>query len=597
MLCPNCFNEKGETTVCSDCSFDEAERRSPYILPYRTLLNNQYLIGRVLGKPGGFGITYLGWDIQLKSLVAVKEYIPREVAGRDTDQITVVAHTRQDEEAFEYGLNQFLQEARTMAKFDHPNLVRIRSFFRQNGTAYLVMDYYQGLTLAEYVALQGGRLAQQTAVDIMMPVMDGVREIHDNGFLHRDVKPQNIYLTETGRPILLDFGAARASLTERSLSVVMTPGYAPPEQYHRKGEQGPWTDIYACAATLYYLVSGVTPLDGTERAISDDLEPLEKLAAVTPQFTAAVRQAMAVNYKERPQNIRQFQTLLTFGSGTPVPPPIPTTAGSMPPVNVSKPLPPVTPAPAPERPASAPAAPNKRRTLWIAIAAVVVLVVMRALFFSDDPNAVRTMHFSDGAKYVGQVKNDKMHGVGTVTFADGSKYEGQFVNGYYAGQGTLYFKNGSKYVGGFLNNKRNGQGKMYNPNAGLIYDGMWKNDLKDGQGKYYYPDGSVYEGQFANDYCNGQGKLLMASGDQYNGQFVDGKMSGVGVLLLASGARYEGEFKNSRYNGYGVYYWTNGDKYEGEWLDDKMHGDGVYTKPDGRVYRGRWAGNKFVSWR
>lgn len=594
MLCPNCFIEKSEASVCPDCGYDEAERRSPYILPYRTLLNNQYLVGRVLGKPGGFGITYLGWDIQLNNLVAVKEYIPRDVAGRDTDQITVMAHTQQQEEAFEYGLNQFLQEARTMAKFDHPNLVRIRSFFRQNGTAYLVMDYYQGLTLAEYVALQGGRLAQQTAVDIMMPIMDGLREIHDHGFLHRDVKPQNIYLTETGRPILLDFGAARAALTERSLSIVMTPGYAPPEQYHRKGGQGPWTDIYACAATLYYLVSGVTPLDGTERAISDDLESLDKLAEVSPQFAAAVCQAMAVNSKDRPQSMREFQVLLTGDTAAVMPPPLPDSAVGLPPVGPPL-FPPATPVPSgPEQAGNCPAAANSRKILWIIIAAIVVLGAMAGLFSGDDEHVVRTMNFAGGAKYVGQAKNNKMHGSGTLTFPDGSSYEGQFVNGVISGQGTLYYKDGGKYAGGFLNGKRSGRGKLYNPQAGLIYEGMWKNDLKDGQGRYTYADGSVYEGQFAEDRRNGQGKMIMKNGAQYTGQFIDNKMSGIGVVILANGARYEGEFKNNKYNGYGVYYWTNGDKYEGEWLNGTMHGEGVYTKPDGRIYRGLWVKGKYI---
>ena len=149
MLCPGCFAEKGRVAVCPFCGYDEAERRTPLVLPHRTVLNGQFVVGKVLGKPGGFGITYLGWDINLATPVAVKEYLPRDYAGRDSDHASVMAHSREDASLFRFGLEQFLQEARTLARFDHPNVVRTRSFFEQNGTAYLVMDYLQGVNLSE----------------------------------------------------------------------------------------------------------------------------------------------------------------------------------------------------------------------------------------------------------------------------------------------------------------------------------------------------------------------------------------------------------------------------------------------------------------
>ena len=263
MLCPGCFAEKGRVAVCPFCGYDEAERRTPLVLPHRTVLNGQFVVGKVLGKPGGFGITYLGWDINLATPVAVKEYLPRDYAGRDSDHASVMAHSREDASLFRFGLEQFLQEARTLARFDHPNVVRTRSFFEQNGTAYLVMDYLQGVNLSEYLNAKGGRLSEQQAAEIMLPILDGLQEVHAKGFLHRDIKPQNIYVTSNGRPILLDFGAARQAMGERSrsLSVVLTPGFSPYEQYHRRGEQGPWTDIYALAATYYYLLTGHAPPD------------------------------------------------------------------------------------------------------------------------------------------------------------------------------------------------------------------------------------------------------------------------------------------------------------------------------------------------
>ena len=240
-LCPGCFADKGQTNPCPHCGYDEQANRGPLPLPHRTLLHDQYLVGRVLGKPGGFGITYLGWDLHLQMRLAIKEYLPRELAGRATDRATVAAHSSDDGEQFRYGLEQFLREARTLAHLDHPNIVGVRHFFEANGTAYLVMNYYQGLSLAEYLDQQGGHMPEEQATQLMLPILDGLRAVHAKDFLHRDIKPQNIYLArlDSGgvRPILLDFGAARQAMGEhsRSLSVVLTPGYAPFEQYHRKG--------------------------------------------------------------------------------------------------------------------------------------------------------------------------------------------------------------------------------------------------------------------------------------------------------------------------------------------------------------------------
>lgn len=312
ILCPGCFKDKGGLTICPHCGYDESLKRGPLPLPHRTVLNGQYLIGKILGKPGGFGITYLAWDIRLEVLVAIKEYLPRDLAGRDTGYLTIAAHSAEDADSFRYGLEQFLQEARTLARFDHAHVVRIRNVFEENGTAYLVMDYYHGITLAEYLK-QNGKLSEQTALDLLMPILDGLREVHDKGFLHRDVKPQNIYLTQQGRPILLDFGAARNAMGERSrsLSVVLTPGYAPFEQYQRKGEQGPWTDIYACAAVLYEMVTGTVPPEATERMETDTILPPNKVVStLSSRLNSALLKGLSVSIKERYSTMREFQNAL-----------------------------------------------------------------------------------------------------------------------------------------------------------------------------------------------------------------------------------------------------------------------------------------------
>lgn len=314
-LCMGCMENKGENSVCLSCRYDEDEGSSPLVLAPRTILNQQFLIGRVLGSPGGFGITYLAWDMRLERKVAIKEYLPREWASRDANHSTVVPHSRDAGEYFRFGLDQFLTEARLLAKFDdHPNVVRVRTFFAENDTGYMVMDYYQGMTLAEYLAQQGGKLPPETVLAIVMPLLSGLREVHEHGVLHRDIKPQNIYLTEQGRPLLLDFGAARVAIRERtqSLSVVLTEGFAPHEQYDSHGKQGTWTDIYACAATLYLMLTGNMPPPGWKRVGRDELVPIDLLVpGVPPGLRVGVMQALSVEPELRPQNVRAFQALLS----------------------------------------------------------------------------------------------------------------------------------------------------------------------------------------------------------------------------------------------------------------------------------------------
>ncbi|EIC23193.1 protein kinase domain-containing protein [Thiorhodovibrio frisius] len=315
-LCPGCFQSKGRATPCPHCGFDEAAPRPVQALPLRTLLHDQFMVGRVLGKPGGFGITYLAWDQLLEATVAIKEYLPRELVVRAQDSRTLHPHSTDENDLFRYGLEQFLAEARTLAKLDHPNIVRVRQFFEANGTAYLVMDYYQGCSLAEHLETQpNSRMNESKALALMQPILDGLRTVHAKGFLHRDIKPQNIYLAETDfgsvRPILLDFGTARQAIGERSrsLSVIISPGYAPFEQYHRKGQQAAATDIYSSAAVLYRMVTGVVPPEATERMAGDELLPATEFG-VSPQASAVLALALAMKMDARPESVAAFQQML-----------------------------------------------------------------------------------------------------------------------------------------------------------------------------------------------------------------------------------------------------------------------------------------------
>ena len=310
-LCLSCLSDKGFASSCRHCGFDESHsKNSPVALPLRTVLNERFLIGRILGQPGGFGITYLAWDIILETPVAIKEFMPTATVSRIPGTSTVQPNTGQDQAFFSKGLTIFLNEAKTLAQFAHANIVRIKDFFKANNTAYLIMDYHQGMALDQYIKEQGGHLTQQQALAIMLPILDGLELVHQHNFLHRDIKPKNIYITDKGIPLLLDFGAARLSMLDanNTLTVMLSRGFAPFEQYHQKGLQGPWSDIYACGATLYYMVTGKTPADAIERRHHDQLvSPINYNQSLKLPFNQAILKALAINASDRPQSVGQFK--------------------------------------------------------------------------------------------------------------------------------------------------------------------------------------------------------------------------------------------------------------------------------------------------
>lgn len=293
---------------------DESSSRSPLALSQGTLLNGQFRVGRVLGV-GGFGITYLAFDEVLEIVVAVKEFLPNSIAVRTTGSDTVQPLSSTGEKQdFEFGLERFLHEARTLAKFeDHPNIVRVRTFFEENGTGYLVMNFYEGRTLSEYLAARNGFLPEEEALLITEQVVDGLSAVHEQNILHRDIDPNNVYLADNGTVVLLDFGAARTAVGERthSMSVVLKRGYAPHEQYHSYGDQGPWTDVYACAATLYRTLTGYKPPEAAARIWEDNLAaPNELVPSLSERTNEAVMRGLAVLPEDRPQTIEEFATLL-----------------------------------------------------------------------------------------------------------------------------------------------------------------------------------------------------------------------------------------------------------------------------------------------
>ena len=309
--CPGCYAEKGGLAVCPSCGYDESAPRSPLFLPHGIVIGGQFRVGRVLGKRGGFGITYIGWDIHLQQRVAIKEYMPRDLATRTADSLDVQVHTEADQANFRFGREQFLREARIVARFDHPSIVRVRSFFNANGTAYLVMDYYDGQSLGEYLSTVRNTLAPGVALRLMRPILQGLQYVHEHNVIHRDVKPHNIYLAADGRPILLDFGAAMQSAGERphSLVVVLTEGYAPLEQYQRRSPQGPYTDVYGAAATLYRMLAGEAPPMALDRLGHDPLEQAG-YGALPPALREGMARALAVRAEDRYPSVPAFLAAL-----------------------------------------------------------------------------------------------------------------------------------------------------------------------------------------------------------------------------------------------------------------------------------------------
>jgi serine/threonine protein kinase/TPR repeat protein len=286
-----------------------------------------YAIERVLGQ-GGFGITYLAHDSNLDQHVAIKEYLPVDMATR-RDDATVRARTEDLAERYQGGLERFIREARTLARFDHPNIVRVLSVFEFNQTAYMVMRFEEGETLAALLERRHA-LNESELMRILLPILDGLELVHNAGFIHRDIKPDNIHIRSDGSPVLLDFGSARyAAGHARTVTILVAPGYAPFEQYYSNGEnQGPWTDLYGLAATCYRAIAGRPPLDAIARSkgiLGSTKEMLVPAVAVgssrySERFLKAIDHALAFAECERPQSIAEWRRELQDGDATVLPP-------------------------------------------------------------------------------------------------------------------------------------------------------------------------------------------------------------------------------------------------------------------------------------
>lgn len=306
--CYGCMKLKSNHSVCEYCGYDESKGNEIHQLQAGTVLKEQYMIGRVLGQ-GGFGITYLGWDMFLDIPVAIKEYFPSGAVMRETSvTMDVVSYSGDVGVRFRNNRERFLREAKMLARFaDVPEIVQIKNFFLANNTAYIVMEYVDGITLKQYVRNRGGKLSVDETFSLIRPVIGALSKVHKSGMIHRDISPDNIMMLPEGNIKLLDFGAVRdvgeadvnRPLT-KSTEAILKQGYAPIEQYQNRGSLGPWTDVYSLCATIYYCLTGEVPPDAPERLLGEEeLNLKSKVPVISNQQEMALNKGMELRAQER----------------------------------------------------------------------------------------------------------------------------------------------------------------------------------------------------------------------------------------------------------------------------------------------------------
>ncbi len=559
---------------------------------YRTALPpgtriEEYRIERVLGA-GGFGTTYLAQDELLAMRVAIKEYLPADLAVREGD-LSVHPRSGREEELYAWGLKRFREEAQTLARFDHRNIVRVLRFLSAHKTAYMVMQYEEGESLREVLAQ--GTLTESELKELMLPLLDGLEVVHKLGVLHRDIKPGNIYIRRDGSPVLLDFGAARQAVGERSRSMtaVLTPPYAPIEQYGKTLPQGPWTDIYALGVVAYQALSAKLPPDATDRAMGEDeLEPLSRLVEgrVSARVLAAIEAALQTRAGGRPQSIAQWRGMLWPEARSRA------NGNECVEEDEQQRTERLEQSGGEDKAALPSWWARHRRRLVIGMAALLLVIFaaggsLVALKIATERERRAAEATATQTAEVQQHANDAMARAKAAqdrAEAAQKKAEEAARNAQEVarqakaaaktpadgkGLGVAAYPTGESYEGQWLNGKRHGAGIAIWKNASR-YEGEWRDDLLAGYGIFSSPN----------------------SGSHYEGEFAAGRQEGVGVVVAKDGV-YAGELRGGKKEGYGFWKGSDGDQYFGEWHDDQESGYGVEITPDGQRYQGQQADNRW----
>ena len=312
-LCSLCFSEiLPGSRGCNHCQKVSNKEKYPSVLREESVLAGRYSVGKVLGK-GGFGVTYLCYDLVMNKKVAIKEFFPDSIACRTTESGTVSAMDSTQTEDFGSYAAKFYEEAKLVSKFNgNPNVISVHEFFYENGTAYFVMEALEGADLKQYVQNKGGKIDIGEALFVADKMLDALMVVHSAGVLHRDISPDNIYICKNGDIKLIDFGAARQVIgignddAAMGLSVILKQTFAPIEQYQRRGTQGPWTDIYSLGATLYYIITGRTVDDALSRLDAPELD----MTGIPQPLAEVLKKMLAVKHTDRFQSVFEVKSAL-----------------------------------------------------------------------------------------------------------------------------------------------------------------------------------------------------------------------------------------------------------------------------------------------
>ena len=613
-------------------SFDNVQA-----LPPGTRLGDYRLDGMI--GHGGFGITSRAFDTQLAKFVAIKEYLPVEVAVRQADGQMVPRSARSAED-FTWGRERFLDEARALARFRHPHIVPVMRYFEANGTAYTVMEFEDGKNVSELLRAPGGRLPADDVQRLAHSLVGGLSAVHAQGFLHRDIKPSNIIIRRDGVPVLIDFGAARQAMGERTrtLTGILTPQYAPIEQYALDGKQGPWSDIYSAAAVLHHTIAGQPPPDAASRV---GVDPYRALAATQadrfePAFLIAIDRALAFAPTDRPQTVDEWAAL--FGLSLSRVGDAPTQRMA----NVSA-TPRLGGASREVDEQSAPPSTPVRRTrsrsrasrLWIVVVIMATLTVwrfqpeIRALLASASrteqvaqtpatstpsqqqpaqqqqappqvpiapvkPAQTALVEQAERAALSARAMLERadeaartarsMAGEARIVAARAARPDLQHAE-------RLSYDGGASYVGQVADGKRQGLGVVDLTN-GERQAGDWQADRLNGLGTVRLEDDTRYAGQWRDGQSTGLGSREKPGVERSEGNFVAGRLEGLGMrrTLGEPNTVQTGEFHGDQLEGPGVE--TVGDqRYEGSFRAGKRNGFGQLTV-DGKVQSGRWEDGK-----
>jgi len=585
-----------------------------------------YRIERVLGA-GGFGITYLATEAVIGREVAIKEFLPSTIAARAVDSLTVHPIVPADAEMFRWGLKRFRNEARTLVTFRHANIVQVYRYFEANGTAYLVMAYEKGASLAEILKTRR-TLPEAEIRTLLGPLLAGVAEVHKAGFLHRDIKPANIIVRADGTPALIDFGAARQSFGEKSQSLhaIVSAGYAPFEQYTSSTQQGPWTDIYALGATLYCCVSGTRPIEAPDRVAGARMRSASELGAgrYGETLLRAIDHALGLQPEDRPQSVAEWREEL---AGAPESNETLAAGGQ-------SEIPSVPPPEAIDAPAPSVHRPTRRAVQFGLLAGAVALLggggyqLVRAHVAAErakaeeearlrakaeeeerrrkemaerdekerlrieaarqraETAAVKAREAQSRAQAAGRAAQAAKQQA--VAAADcGRKAAARARNGA-SGHYTGALTDGNKYEGQVNAQKLiDGCGiKIMSDNR--RFEGQMSNGHVHGYVAFIATNGLRFDGVYNANNIDGYGVLRYTEGHELSGKFAALTLVGPGVWIGSNGTRYEGEMRQNRWWGFGVTRHPNGDLYEGEFVDGERHGLGVHTGAAGAKTFGRW---------